>query len=70
MCGELVGGTIYIYEEKESEAIRTLRREVIEHLFFTFEKNYVEFINGLIKIFNEIQRQKREALVKKIVNTL
>lgn len=43
---------------------------MIEHLLFTFEKNYVELVNSLIKVFNEIQRQKREELVEKIVNAL
>jgi len=70
LCGEVIGETIYIYEEEENEALRTLRHEVIERLFFTFEKNYVKLINSLIKVFNEIQRQKREALVEKIVNVL
>ena len=70
LSGEVVDETIYIYEEKENEAVRTLRHEVVEHLFFTFEKNYVELINSLIKVFNEIQREKREALVEKIVTVL
>lgn len=66
----LVGNTIYIYEEREKEAISTLRHEVIEHLLFAFEKNYVEFVNSLIEVFNQIQKQKREELVEKIVNVL
>lgn len=70
LCGEVVGQTIYIYEEEEAKALRTLRHEMIEHVLFSFEKNYIELVNNLIKVFNEIQRQKRELLVEKIVNAL
>lgn len=30
LCGEVVGETIYIYEEDENEALRTLRQEIID----------------------------------------
>jgi hypothetical protein len=64
--GEIIGKTIYIYDEDEEEAIKTLRHEMIEHLLYTYEKSYVEFINCLIRFFNENQREKREELVEKI----
>jgi len=69
VCGEIVGKTIYIYNKDEQEAIKTLRlrHEMIEHLLYTYEKSYVEFINCLIRFFNEIQRRNREKLVEKIL---
>jgi|GEM_PF-2274575 len=70
VCGEIIGKTIYIYDKDEKEAIKTLRHEIIEHLLYTYERNYVEFINCIIKFFNEIQRRKREDLVEKMINVL
>jgi len=70
VCGEIIGKTIYVYDEDEEEAVKTLRHEIIEHLLYTYERNYVAFINCLIKLFNEMQRRKREDLVEKIVGIL
>jgi len=36
VCGEIVGKTIYIYNEEQG-AIKTLRHDMIEHLFYTYE---------------------------------
>ena len=66
LCGEVIGKTIYIYEENETEALNTLRHEMIEHLLSTFEKNYIELVNSLIQVFNEIQKRKREHIVDKL----
>jgi len=70
VCGEIIGKTIYIYDEDEDEAVKTLRHEIIEHLLYTYEKSYVQFINYLIKFFNEVQRTKREKFVEKIAKCI
>ena len=53
VCGEIIGKTIYIYDKNEQEAIKKLRHEIVEHFLYTYERSYVEFINCLIRYFNE-----------------
>ncbi|MGA2625453.1 MAG: hypothetical protein ABSF63_00140 [Candidatus Bathyarchaeia archaeon] len=65
--GETVGDTIYIYDESESEALETLRHEVLEHFVVDQnESDYVTLINHLIEAFNIVHRRRREELVAKL----
>ena len=69
--GETVSNTIYVYDEMEREALKTLRHEVIEH--FVVEKNesdYVTLVNHLIEAFNMVHRSRREELVERLSELL
>lgn len=66
-----MGDTIYVYDETEQEALKTLRHEVLEH--FVVEKNeadYVTLVNQLIEAFNIVHRRRREELVDKLSELL
>lgn len=65
--GETVGDAIYIYDERESEALETLRHEVLEHFVVDQnESDYVTLINHLIEAFNIVHRRRREELVARL----
>jgi len=65
--GETVGHTIYIYDERESEALETLRHEVLEHFVVDQnESDYVVLVNHLIEAFNIVHRNRREELVQRL----
>jgi hypothetical protein len=67
ILGEIINGTIFVYDDQEDAALRTLRHEVSEQLVVEFgEADYVILVNHLIAAFNEIQRQKRHKLVERL----
>ena len=67
VSGEVVGGTVYVYEMELSRALETLRHEVIEYLLVKHhEEDYVTMINALVDVFNRVMRKRREELVERL----
>ena len=65
--GEVIGRTIYIYEEDEAKALDTLRHEFIDYIL---TKELVslpqKMINLLIKLFEEEMYERKERLIEKL----
>ena len=65
--GEVIGGTIYVYEEDEATALDTLRHEFIEYILSTeLETPYKRIINKLITAFEEEMYARKERLVERL----
>ena len=66
--GEVIGRTIYIYEEDEAKALDTLKHEFIEYIL-TYElvAPYKKLVNKLISLFEEEMYERKEKLIEKIL---
>ncbi len=71
LSGEIVNGSIYIYEAEEEKAIQTLKHELIDYLITSkVVKPLVDLLNLLIKAREaEIHREK-EKLVEMLLKLL
>lgn len=71
LSGEVVSNTIFIYDDREDTALKTLLHEVLEKFIVeSSENDYVILVNNLIEAFNEIQRRRRHGLVEKITKLI
>ena len=69
--GEVLGGTIYIYEEDEGKALDTLRHEFIDYAISTeIEAPYKRLINKLITVFEEEMYGRKERLIEKLLEVI
>lgn len=69
--GEVIGKTIFIYEEDEVKALGTLRHEFIDYIL---TKELVslpqKMINLLIKLFEEEMYERKEKLIEKLMKVI
>ncbi len=71
LSGEVVGSTVYVYEKEPSQALDTLRHEVVEYLLVKHhEEDYVTMINALVDVFNQVMMKRREQLVDRLSRIL
>lgn len=69
--GEVIGGTVYVYERDETKALETLRHEFIDYIISTeLETPYKRFINKLISCFEEDMYEKKEHLITMLLEAL
>jgi len=69
--GEVIGRTIYIYEEDEAKALDTLRRESIDYaLTNELVLPSQKLINKLIALFEEVMYERKEKLVERLLGAL
>lgn len=66
LAGEIVGESIFIYDNGEDAALQTLTHEIIEHYIVDYERHYVTLVNSLVEAFNQIQRRRRHGLVERL----
>jgi len=67
--GEVLGTTIYIYEENEIKALDTIKHEFIEYIL-TYELvvPYKKLVNKLITLFEEEMYERKEKLIDKLMS--
>jgi hypothetical protein len=70
LSGEVKGDCIYIYEEKESQALETLRHEFLDYAISQTIEPYKEVTNRLISVINEEAYRRKEELVERLVQAL
>ena len=62
--GEVLGKTIYIYEEDEAKAVQTLRHEFLDYILSSeLIAPYQKLINKLISLFEEEMHDRKEKLI-------
>jgi len=67
LSGEVVGKTIYIYDEDEGEALATLRHEFLDYMVSNeVIAPYKKFINHLIKLFEDEVHKRKEVLIENL----
>jgi len=67
LSGEVLGETIYIYDEPEPRALATLKHEFIEYILTVeFTAPYKRMINTLISAFEEEMYQRKERVVNRL----
>ncbi|MEM3490089.1 MAG: hypothetical protein QXO75_10625 [Nitrososphaerota archaeon] len=67
LSGEVVGKTIYIYEDDEKEALETLRHEFLDYMVsIEVIAPYKKFINNLIRLFEEEVYKRKEVLIENL----
>ena len=65
--GEVIDGTIRIYEADETNALNTLRHEFIEYILMNeLVAPYKRLINKLISLFEEETYDRKEKLIGKL----
>lgn len=68
--GEVKGRKILIYSENESNALETLRHEVVDYLVSQTIEPYKEVANGLILLLNKQAYEKKERVIEKLSRLL
>jgi len=69
--GEVIGRTIYIYEEDEAKALDTLRHEFLDYTISSeLEAPYKRLINKLIAVFEEEMYGRKERLIEKLLEVV
>jgi len=56
-------GTIFIYDQDEEEAWKTLTHEILEYKFRTVFSAYRQLVNHLIEVIERLLYEKKEALL-------
>jgi hypothetical protein len=69
--GEVIGKTIYIYEENEAKTSDTLKHEFVEYIL-TYEliAPYKKLVNKLISLFEEEMYEQKERLIEKLLRVI
>ena len=71
LSGEVLGNVIYIYDEREPEALATARHEFIEYVLANeLSAPYKRVVNSLITLLEDEAYQRREMVVKKFCDIL
>ena len=70
LSGEVKGDIIYIYEQDEAAALKTLKHEVLDYAISQVIMPYREVTNKLIAMINEYAYQKKERLVEALNKVL
>jgi hypothetical protein len=67
LSGEVVGDTIYIYEEDKEKAQETLIHEYLDYSLSMLIEPYRAFANLLVRHLNEEAYRKKEEVVEQFV---
>ena len=70
ITGEVQGNTILIYDENETEAIKTLYHEFLEYLICPIIKQHMDVINHQNQIISKLLYSKREEVVERLCKGL
>jgi hypothetical protein len=70
VAGEVKSGTIYVYDEDISSAIRTLAHEVLDYVVSQAIEPYKQVINALVRLLNDQAYSSKERVVESIVVAL
>ena len=68
LSGEVLDGTIHIYERDEEKALSTLRHEFLDHVVCQVIEPYKSIANKLISAMNEEAYRKKERLIERLSN--
>lgn len=63
-------GTIFIFDETESEAWATFIHEILEFKLIDVTRTYRLLINGLIEVFERLMYNKKETFLESIPEIL
>jgi hypothetical protein len=66
LSGEVLDGTICIYDEDEERALSTLRHEFFDYAVCQVIEPYKRIANELISAMNEEAYQKKEKLIERL----
>ncbi len=66
ISGEVVGGTVYIYEKDEAAAVATLQHEMVDFAISQAIEPYKEMTNRLILMINEDAYRTKEKIVERL----
>jgi hypothetical protein len=66
LSGEVLDGTIYIYEEEEEKALATLRHEFLDYAVCQVIEPYKSIANKLISTMNEEAYRRKERLIERL----
>lgn len=64
LSGEVINNVVFIYEEDFSEALKTLKHELIDYQLSRAIEPYKEVTNKLISLINDEAYKKKEKLVE------
>jgi len=70
LAGEVKGETIYIYDENEKEALKTLRHEFLDYAISKLIEPYKNVTNKLIMLMNEEAYKRKEKLVEALIELM
>lgn len=66
ISGEVVGGTVYIYEEDGATAVATLQHEFVDYAVSLAVEPYKEMTNSLILMMSENAYKRKEKIVERL----
>lgn len=66
LSGEVLGGTIFIYEMEEAKAMATLRHEFVDYAISQVIEPYKRMVNNLISLVNQEAYQRKERLIERL----
>jgi len=67
LSGEVLDGTICIYDEDEGRALSTLRHEFFDYAVCQVIEPYKSIANKLISAMNEEAYRKKERLIERLL---
>jgi hypothetical protein len=70
LAGEVKGETIYIYDESEKEALKTLRHEFLDYAISKLIEPYKNVTNKLIMLMNEEAYKHKEKFIEALVELI
>ena len=70
LSGEVKHDIIYVYEERQDEAIKTLRHEFLDYAISRLLEPYKQVTNSLISLINQSVYTKKENLVDSLMKLL
>jgi len=70
LSGEVKGDVIYVYEEGEKEALKTLRHEFLDYAISKLIEPYKNVTNKLIMLMNEESYKRKEKFIEALVELI
>jgi hypothetical protein len=70
LAGEVKDETIYIYDESEKEALKTLRHEFLDYAISKLIEPYKNVTNKLIMLMNEETYKHKEKFIEALVELI
>lgn len=64
LSGEVKGEFIYVYDESEETALKTLKHEFLDYAISQVIEPYKEVTNKLISLMNEEAYRRKERLIE------
>lgn len=66
LSGKVDGGTIYIFDEKIEEAVKTLKHEFLDYVISKIIEPYRNVANKLIMLLNEETYRRKEEIIESL----